>query len=1630
MSSPTTDATAAPVQLIWPDWREWVRNKAYAVAESAEDYELHMAAVEWSLASPLAINDRKDFESLAAIRVEPFDHQVSNAILFFRRLAPRGLIADDVGLGKTITAGLIAKELMQRGRVESMLVVCPKPLLEQWKGELREKFGIDAEAASGSAFRNLAQRPNWITTYNTATSKIDEIAARRFDLLILDEAHALRNLYGTQQPPRRAVAFQQLMKNESVRFAIALTATPIQNRLWDLYSQIEILRAPQPNPFGSPAQFSHRFIQDRQTARELKPGTEQAFRQLVSETTIRTRRGDTGLVFPDREVKDSMLLPHPEEAKFIEKALQTILKFDKLPQIAYALSLMSSPWALAESFEQRARDGKYSAEFRQELAQVARAGRAIRRSAKTDAVLDMVRASARDGRAARLIVFTMRIETLAHLRAVLSEAGFEDQIGIIQGGQARANQQAIDDFLEDPAKRPILLSTDTGAVGLNLQAGNIVVNYDLPWNPMIVEQRIGRVQRLGQSAAHVIVHNLVLKGTIEEKVVWRLMDKLKLFSQAIGEMEELLELCGYDDEEDQKRSLEQVIMGLIRKSTERKDVERDLEQMKASREEAEAKMREMRDATESALASIKPTDIGVRLEGLDRVEPRLPLRDLIVTCIRRSGDEAVETSDGRLLVEAPGRTEELVFEFGLSGTPGIGGPPRIAVAPGTRGFERFAGTMVEGSAHRVLEGRRCSLDEVEARLRDRIAPMNLILEGVRDVRRTQRAGVAVACRVSAQVATDKYEIIVEAGESEAADEIEPFLRGEQTLDPAGHPLEPLRGAALEEVRAGLVDLEPRLAEVTLEHTSVRKFAEFYRARFQEDIERLARHIVGAKGLQPGDDPEQIVREKSQSTRAIRTAYQSIQNRFLPRARIEPVGTRGILYESAEVEARLRNRNQTKSFAIRLEVIPLSGAIRTDLPLTDRAARKGDAWACAGGHLCHSAEFVSCSEEGCTEGSCEACQNSDASGARLAACGDCGELICSDHRKTCSACSRILCENHALVLSGGVGTSCANCSTTIDNGVRVLAGDVAVSAVSGRRGHRSAMRRSAVSGGYFFEDEGEQCEESGDLLPPADLGRCSVTGTRIRRDRLERDEVTGELVSASLLVASAMSGSKATREHFRSSPMSGRLALQAEFSSCPLCKRSVPADELSECPEIGLRMCAEHMERCEESGERVAPSGLGVCGATGKRVRRSLLARDEVSGAEVLSRLLVTCARTGARVVDDRIAPSSVSGQRILASELVSCEESGRFLLSEERITCAVTGKHVHPDLVFQCPETGLTLLRSAASRCKATGVEVAPSGLERCEVTGRSVRRSLLAVDEVTGLRVQAALLARCEITGRHTTEAQLARSAGSRRLVLRDLLVPCEESGARALPFELAVCDVSGARVLPRLLERCSVSQKNVSRGLLRTCERSGTRALPEYMGQCSQSGKEVLTSLLGHSQLTKKRGLAELLVSCEVTGDPVFAEELATSALSGKRFRADRAVRCGVCARPGDISEVQRCSVCSASACKRDAASSVCRLCARLLASEGTGTPSTELMSQLKSRYPWIRRVRVINGADSLRVDARPPRLAFGKHPMLLAFRSASTGRGPSSEPLVEIGSARITSELRGIGRRSWAALQKSGV
>jgi hypothetical protein len=192
------------------------KSKILSRSKEPDEYRVYRAGLEWDLTDPIVVDGEDDFKSKPrwSDRLTPYHHQVTNLITFCRRL-PVTLLADDVGLGKTISAGLVISELVVRSRLSRVLIVCPKILAQQWKEELEAKFDIPGTVAFGKDL--LAAEPEEvgavITTYNSARLYLERLPEDRFQMLVLDEAHKLRNLYGVPNRPG---------SNQRVEFAIKL----------------------------------------------------------------------------------------------------------------------------------------------------------------------------------------------------------------------------------------------------------------------------------------------------------------------------------------------------------------------------------------------------------------------------------------------------------------------------------------------------------------------------------------------------------------------------------------------------------------------------------------------------------------------------------------------------------------------------------------------------------------------------------------------------------------------------------------------------------------------------------------------------------------------------------------------------------------------------------------------------------------------------------------------------------------------------------------------------------------------------------------------------------------------------------------------------------------------------------------------------------------------------------------------------------------------------------------------------------------------------------------------------------------------------------------------------------------
>jgi len=810
-------------------------------AAGLEEYMLHLAGIEWSLDSPILIQGEEDLESKRVWRdkLEPFEHQIRNLITFCRR-APVALIADDVGLGKTISAGLILSELMARRKVSRALVVCPKLIVPQWAEELKTKFDIIAYGESGQALVNLmvSKVPVVVTTYQSASRYFDQIRNANFDMLILDEAHKLRNLHGTSQAPKFALTIQDALRDRVFKYVLMLTATPIQNRLWDLYSLVDLLATAKghENPFGDNGEFAARYlVGGRKSATRLYPGRQKEFRDHLSNYMVRTRRGDANLVFPERQVQ---MWRAP--ASDVESQLSSLISelfqeedMNGLAQSSIAVALMSSPQALCKQLRNMANNSTISDEYADSARDYAGTNP---RTGKLEALEEVIR-QLRKNRPEdwRLVVFTTRKETQQAIGSYLDTMGIN--YGFIKGGAARQNAKVVKEFWSETPEVNVIVSTDAGAEGVNLQVCNVLVNYDLPWNPMIVEQRIGRIQRLAAKFAHVTVLNLVLAGSVEERVVGRLSEKIQAVSQSIGDIESVLESAGGGLDKDD--GVEKIIRELVVASLMGQDVEQSMRKAAESIERGKQIFEEEKETVNDTIGDLNSMHrSGPKMPAIAPFEPEFPFDEFVRRALNAEDCELDESDPPVILVSRPGYpSEQIVFDeddienaaddhtrfFSRHG-------PKI-YRPGKPAFERLAQSWSD--QHQALTFRAPDATEediancvVEWLADDPIIEFKELLS----VRRSSVMQGELICRAHAAVAHDKLERLVEVQFGpEDHGEIEP----DETFE-----------LVAEDVNASdLTDsIRDDIADALAEDEDLVKFCSFYEERLAEELESVGTDI--------------------------------------------------------------------------------------------------------------------------------------------------------------------------------------------------------------------------------------------------------------------------------------------------------------------------------------------------------------------------------------------------------------------------------------------------------------------------------------------------------------------------------------------------------------------------------------------------------------------------------------------------------------------------------------------------------------------------------------------------------------------------------------------------------------------
>ncbi|MBF0499701.1 MAG: DEAD/DEAH box helicase family protein [Candidatus Riflebacteria bacterium] len=471
----------------------------------------------------------KDFDELlcqkAMIGVFPHRHQLETARRVLTRFRGRAILADEVGLGKTIEAGIIIKEYHLRGMIRRVLILVPPALVGQWYSEMLEKFSLRFETTSDQSFKDnpdeFWDRPLIISSMGIARmdKHFSACQARDYDLVIVDEAHHLRNA---------ATKGHKLVENLKRKFLLLLTATPVQNNLLEIFHLINLLR---PGTLGTESEFKSRFLNPKSITEPLDPDR---LRELLHTSMIRNTRSFVDVKLPRRYAAMCKVVPSAEESGLfnqIQEELRRIFQQDsKGREKLFCANLLemagSSVNALRSALERAAGKG----ELTPALDVVLRQTHSIKETAKDRQLLELIR-KAPD----KALVFTKFRDTLQHLSSILDGAGIP--FAVFHGGLSGAERDRAVELFRMEAQ--VLLSTESGGEGKNLQFCNTIINYDLPWNPMRIEQRIGRLHRIGQTR-DVFIFNMCLQGSVEEKILDILEKKINLFELVVGEIDMIL----------------------------------------------------------------------------------------------------------------------------------------------------------------------------------------------------------------------------------------------------------------------------------------------------------------------------------------------------------------------------------------------------------------------------------------------------------------------------------------------------------------------------------------------------------------------------------------------------------------------------------------------------------------------------------------------------------------------------------------------------------------------------------------------------------------------------------------------------------------------------------------------------------------------------------------------------------------------------------------------------------------------------------------------------------------------------------------------------------------------------------
>jgi SNF2 family DNA or RNA helicase len=503
------------------------------------------------IAKDSEINDLLSYESIKKNLFYELPYQKEGAIKLLRDLNATGLLADEVGLGKTITAGMIVKEGIVRGLMKKVLILAPPSLVDQWQVELKEKFEID--------FKIIEAIDEW-GNFDFAIASIDRVKIYNreerdfrhkkaheilWDLVIVDEAHKLKE--------KNTIRWKFVDRLKKKRFLL-LTATPFQNDLLELYNLLHLLKR---GHLGTIKEFRKKFLYRGNKRYPLNP-TE--LKKKLEEIMLRRRRDETGINYKPRIPKIVNVEMTDKEKKIYENTVRLLkenyFRADgneingRLIVFAILPKITSSSRSAVESLQRIVENESYHEGTREFAQGILDDYKKLDKDSKIEKLVELIREIRARSNDEKILIYTRHPTTLRYIVEKLHP--FNLKIIEFQGGLDREEKtRRINAFKK--GEGDILISTDTGAEGLNFQFCRNLINYDLPWNPMSVEQRIGRLDRIGQKR-EMYIYSFATKGTMEEHVVDLIINKMCCVGLVIGELPIILFNLELDSEGEHGRN--------------------------------------------------------------------------------------------------------------------------------------------------------------------------------------------------------------------------------------------------------------------------------------------------------------------------------------------------------------------------------------------------------------------------------------------------------------------------------------------------------------------------------------------------------------------------------------------------------------------------------------------------------------------------------------------------------------------------------------------------------------------------------------------------------------------------------------------------------------------------------------------------------------------------------------------------------------------------------------------------------------------------------------------------------------------------------------------------------------------